>query len=157
MDFIELLREDLIHCNASASNKEDLLKKMASAMYDQGYVKKEYIEGVLDREKTNPTGLQLEVFGCAIPHSEMVYVNEPAISLATLAEPVVFQRMDDFSASVKVRLVFMLAVDEGLKQVNTLQELMGVLQSNEKIEELLKAKSADEVLSGLKNMEKAGL
>lgn len=152
MEFVELLHKGLIHCNLEAATKDDVLQHMAAAMHEQGYVKKAYIAGVRGREATNPTGLQLEKTGCAIPHSEMSYVTQAAISVATLQQPVMFQRMDDFSAPVAVELVFMLAVNEGLKQVNTLQELMGVLQNNEKIDELLQAANAEDMLAILNNL-----
>lgn len=156
MEFAELLTTELIHCKVEVSSKEELLDRMALEMYDQGYVKKEYISGVLAREGTNPTGLQLEVSGCAIPHSEMSFVNKPVISIATLVDPVVFQRMDDFTAPVEVSLVFMLAVNEGLKQVNTLQELMSLLQDNVKVEELLNANTPEEILEVINKTEKVG-
>lgn len=155
-DIASLLNRNLVHCQVAAADKNELLKKMSTAMHEQGYVKEGYIEGVLAREAASPTGLQLEVYGCAIPHSEMSYVNKPVISVATLSNAVTFNRMDDFKAVVDVRLVFMLAVDEGLKQVNTLQTLMLLLQDNEKVAELVQATNSDEILNVFDTLEKAG-
>lgn len=154
MELTEFLDEQLIQCRVVASTKEELLEMMALKLYDEGYVKKEYIDGVLAREALNPTGLQLDTFGCAVPHSEMGYVLRPTISIAVLEEPVAFQRMDDPSTSVDVHLVFMLAVNEGMKQVSVLQKLTGLMQNSGVFEELLHAQDASEVMAIINNFEK---
>lgn len=156
-DITALLNRDLIHCQLDIDDKKELLQHMSTTMFKRGFVKEEYIEGVQIREESSPTGLQLEFYGCAIPHSEISFVKKPAISVAILSKAVNFNRMDDFKASVEVRLVFMLAVNEGLKQVNTLQSLMTLLQDNEKVESLVQATSSDDVLEIFETLEKAGI
>lgn len=151
-----LLDESLIFIDVSFENKSDLLDYMSSQLYAKHYVKEEYIQGVKDREKQYPTGLELQGTNCAIPHSEMEYVNKPCVSIARLESPVVFQSMENPAEEIEVFLVFMLAIDDGHKQVSVLQELADLLQSTETVNGLVQSDDISSMVEIIKDFEQSG-
>lgn len=60
-------------------------------MFEKGYVKSTYIDAVLEREKTLPTGLDIGEMCVAIPHTDSKHVNESNVALAVLKNPVEFR------------------------------------------------------------------
>lgn len=70
-------------------------------MFEKGYVKSTYIDAVLEREKTLPTGLDIGEMCVAIPHTDSKHVNESNVALAVLKNPVEFRNMIDPSKKLK--------------------------------------------------------
>ena len=93
----------LIH--VKADRKEDVIWKLYEKLLQNGKVKENFYEAVLEREREYPTGLKFEKWEVAIPHVSPEYVLESTIAIAVLDEPVEFKRMDDES-SVHVNVVF---------------------------------------------------
>ncbi|WP_214780578.1 PTS sugar transporter subunit IIA [Exiguobacterium sp. s22] len=128
--------ETLILQEIVADRFEDVLDKMANHLYELGIVKESYIEAVLEREKTYATGLPTNSYSVAIPHTDSEHVNEKAISLAILKNPVPFGIMGEANAQTPVKLVFMLAMDEKESQLTLLQNLMQIFQNENTLEAL---------------------
>ena len=97
----------LIH--VKADRKEDVIWKLYEKLLQNGKVKENFYEAVLEREREYPTGLKFEKWEVAIPHVSPEYVLESTIAIAVLDEPVEFKRMDDES-SVHVNVVFNIAL-----------------------------------------------
>ena len=153
MGISELLDENLIFMNVNFKTKEELLDFMGTKLFENEYVKEGYIQGVKEREVIYPTGLALEQVNCAIPHSEMEYVIKPAVSIARLASSVKFNKMDDPKEELDVELVFMLAVEDGHKQVNVLQKLAQLLQSTETVNKLIQSNNISKMVEVIKEFE----
>lgn len=143
MDIV--LNKDLILLNMKASNRFELLEKVADNLHQMGYVKNTYKEAVINREKIFATGLPTLVGGVAIPHTDIQHVNIPAISIARLLKPVNFVIMGDDTNTVPVNLIFMLAMKEEHAQLELLQRLMGILQSEEDLKFLQNEESVDKI------------
>lgn len=150
-----LLDEHLIFMDISYNDKDDLLDFMSSNLYEKHYVTEQFIQGVKDREATYPTGLGLAGINCAIPHSEMDFVLKPCVSIARLKTPVVFQSMENPSVDLEVRLIFMLAIDDGHKQVAVLQELANLLQSQDIVNQLVQSVDISGIVDIVKAFEDA--
>lgn len=126
MDIV--LKNELILLDINVKDRFELLAKVADNLHQLGYVKESYKKAVIEREKVFATGLPTLIGGVAIPHTDIQHVNSPAISIARLKEPVDFIIMGDDSNTVKVDLIFMLAMKEEHAQLELLQSLMGILQ-----------------------------
>ena len=50
------MNSDLIALNLEVKNKEEVIQELGKRMFEKGYVKSTYIDAVLEREKTLPTG-----------------------------------------------------------------------------------------------------
>jgi PTS system galactitol-specific IIA component len=140
-----LLRKELVNVNLEASSKEDLLRKLANEFLDEGLVKPSFPQAILDREAVYPTGLPAVAFDIAIPHCAASNVNETSMAVATLAHPVEFQQMGSAEITLHPEVVFMLAIQDPDKQLETLQKIMAVIQDRELLENIRAAKNADEL------------
>lgn len=61
----EILKKENIFQNCTDTDKNEVILKMGELLYNNGYVEKEYIQGMLDKEKVFNTNIGNEV---AIPH-----------------------------------------------------------------------------------------
>ncbi|MCR1898704.1 PTS sugar transporter subunit IIA [Irregularibacter muris] len=123
-----------------------IIEKLSTHLFNQGLVKKSYIQAILKREEVFPTGLQCEDIGVAIPHTDPEHVLTQSIAIGILKEPVLFRQMGSNDIEVPVQIVLMLAVKEPQKQIGFLQELMGLLQQKKTFITLLGCKSQQEAV-----------
>lgn len=150
MSLTDFLSPEAISIQLQADDAEDVIILLGSRLYDLGYVKDDFVEATLAREAEMPTGLPLAgEINAAIPHVDIEYVNRPALALATLSQPVIFQNMVDSEEEVPVRLVIMLALDQPKSQIEMLQQVAGVLQNPKLVDRLMAAEEVDEVLATL--------
>lgn len=125
-----------------AADRDDALGALGRAVIAQGLARPDYVEGLLEREGTFPTGLPLSG-GVAIPHTSAEYVTGDTLAVATLAEPVRFGEMGGAEESeIEVSTVFMLVIADGAQQVPVLSALIKKLQSGEIVEEVRQAPDA---------------
>lgn len=120
--------KDVILLNQQAKSATDALTMLATELERADVVKETYLQGILKREASFPTGLNTPTGGVAIPHTDADKVNEPQIGFMQLNEPVKFKQMGD-NANVEAQLIFMLAVNDPNKQLSMLQKLMRMFQS----------------------------
>ncbi|WP_208590048.1 PTS sugar transporter subunit IIA [Gracilibacillus suaedae] len=146
MNFKKFFHEDIIFL-LHAKTQEGLFKKMTEGMQKHGYVKETYLEAIKEREEIYPTGLQTEITGVAIPHTDHDHVNKEAIGIGVLEEPVPFKHMGMENVEVMVSVVFMLAIQKPDKQLGVLQVITGLIQDNELIKKIQITKDKKEILA----------
>ncbi|WP_236895630.1 PTS sugar transporter subunit IIA [Clostridium beijerinckii] len=139
------MNSDLIALNLEVKNKEEVIQELGKRMFEKGYVKSTYIDAVLEREKTLPTGLDIGEMCVAIPHTDSKHVNESNVALAVLKNPVEFRNMIDPSKKVEVMVVFLLAINDPDSQVTLLSKLMSVFQNVELLKQIKSSSSTQEV------------
>lgn len=144
-----LLHEDLIFLNYKADSKEELLTKLSNVLFQKGYVKDSFLEGILEREKVFPTGLNTEGIKVAIPHTDAKHVNSPAILVAKLNEQVTFKEMGSNINDVDARLIFMLAIKNPDEQVKTLSKLMSIFLNKEVLMDVYNSTTSKMILDKL--------
>ena len=100
---LNLIREEFFTANMAVEEPEKIISDMCDKLYDRGYVKENFKEGVLKRERLSPTSF---FHGFAIPHnmSHQETIHS-AISTAILKQPVQW-------GSYEVRFVLLLAITE---------------------------------------------
>lgn len=133
---------DLVLAQLDVKNADEAISTLADILYKHKNVNQDYKQAVLDREKIFPTGLPSGKIGVAIPHTDVKYVNTPAIAFATLNKPIVFKNMADKSQDVKVQFIAMLAMKEPHSQVELLQKLMELFQHQDLLESLIQEKDS---------------
>jgi len=95
-----LFEPDLIYPQLDINNKEALLEFLCEKLVRKGYVTRNYLSTVMNREAVTPTSIGNMV---AIPHGDQSEINEPKIVIATLKEPILWD-------SEMVDVVFLLVV-----------------------------------------------
>lgn len=140
------LTADAILLGVEAKTNEEVIRLLASRLHQLGYVKDSYADAVVKREQSMPTGLPLErTDNVAVPHTDPEHVLKAAIAMATLKTPVDFANMEDPDETVGVGTVFLLAINDKDKQIETLQSIMGAIQSPETLDGLKLAQTTDDL------------
>jgi PTS system galactitol-specific IIA component len=83
----------------------------------------------------------------AIPHTDAVHVNKPAVAIGTLKKPVLFHLMGDDEQTVEVQLLFQLAINEPSEQLEMLQSLVGLFADGEFLKSLQQAEDESAVIA----------
>jgi PTS system galactitol-specific IIA component len=146
-----LLNPKCVLLNCNYTQAEEVITAIGMRLFEEGYVRDTFIQAAIDREKQLPTGLPLAGdINAAIPHTEIEHVIKPALGMAILKTPVVFQNMVSPEETVPVRLVFLLALEKPKAQIEMLQEVASVLQNSVLVEELLYQKTFEGIIKVLK-------
>jgi len=147
MRISEYFNKELIVTNLDVKSKEEIFKEL----YDNGFVKESFLDAIIKREKTFPTGLQLNTYNVAIPHTDPEHVIKPAIAIATLSKPVIFKNMANPLEEVNVSIVFMMALNEAHSQVEMLQQMVQLIQNDTLLEKIIEANGGDKIIDIIKN------
>lgn len=137
--------KELIATDVEAQNSEEVIRKVGQLFYDNGFVKDTYIDAVAKREKTFPTGLQLDGIAVAMPHTDPPHVNKSGVCVAKLKNPVTFQHMGAEEISVQAEIIFMMAIQNPDEHMETLQKVLKVFQNVEIVQEFKNAKDKEEL------------
>ena len=155
----ETLKPALIFPDAEASSYEDVFRQVGGTLTGAGYTKSTYVEALVEREREYPTGLDVDGWGVAIPHTPVEHVNsETVIAIAVFKDPVEFIQMGTDDETVGVRIVFMLAIagnpGEHGAHLDELQRIVAIIQDTSLLQHLLDARSADEIIQLIEEKEK---
>ncbi|MCM3790676.1 PTS sugar transporter subunit IIA [Domibacillus indicus] len=145
MPIAKFLKDELIKLNADCESKEEVFQLMYNEAFSRGYVSDSFLTKIQEREETFPTGLSLDHYGIAIPHTDPECVFHQFIGVITLQKPVIFQSMDDKSKAIDVKVILMLGLNEPHSQLAVLQQIMQIVQQEENYDKLVAAGSAKEV------------
>lgn len=148
----EKLKAELIIPGLQADSSDDIFEALGGELVKQGYCKETYVQALKNREAEFPTGINTGEKGVAIPHTDVSHVNKKGIAIATIKNPVSFMEMGTDDEYVNVQVVFMLAVDEK-GHLELLQAILGILQDQEVLNQLIEAKDAEEIIEIIKNKE----
>lgn len=80
---MKILEAEIIDGDENLSS-EEFIKVMVDKLVEEGYVEKEYLDSVLQREKASPTNLQ----NIAIPHGNAKYVKKSRLIIGRFKNPI---------------------------------------------------------------------
>ena len=138
--------KDLIFFDVEADSNLDALDQVSHKLFDLGYVKESYIEAVKEREKVFATGLPVEDFAVAVPHTDVEHVNKQSICVATLKKPVTFEVMAGAGEKCEVSILFMLALKEPHQQLAMLQTVISLIQQEDKLKSIYESKDKELIM-----------
>lgn len=144
------VKDPLVFAQENFSSREELFEQVAQKASDLGWIREDFLDRIRTREETFPTGIQLMSMGAAIPHTDAECILEEFVAVITLQDSVVFQSMEDNNQQVKAQIVFVLGLNQPHAQLEMLQSLMGLLQNESALSELLLANTATELVSVIK-------
>jgi len=130
-----LIQENRIRVNYFAKDQFAAIEMAAKPLVEQGFVSEGFIEAVMEREKKFPTGLPTSV-GVALPHTEAKFVVNESISILTLEKPVIFAGMGNPKEEVKTEIIFLLAINNPVKQINILQTIITIIQNKNMLKQI---------------------
>lgn len=133
------LKEPLIFVQEIYDSRDELLEQVYQRAFNLGWVREDFLSRIKEREETFPTGIQLQNLGAAIPHTDSECVLQEFVAVVTNERPVVFNNMEDKAVQVKTDIVFVLGLNQPHAQLEMLQSLMGLLQNETLLSEMLLA------------------
>lgn len=146
-----ILSDDLIALGITETKKEDVIKILADKLKAKGYVKDGYYENVIKREETFPTGLPT-IIPVALCHTEAQYVNQSAMAVGTLAQPVEFHEMGTPERNIQAEIIFLLALKDPKDQITYLKKMVTVFKSKETLEKIRDSKDPHALVTFLKDI-----
>jgi mannitol/fructose-specific phosphotransferase system IIA component (Ntr-type) len=140
-----LLREDQILLGLSARGKDDVLDALLTPLVAGGRLESGLRDAALDalkaREQVASTGME---HGIAIPHASLEALDEPLAVLGLAPDGVPFQAAD--GASSRILVLLLIPRKTVSRHTRTLAGIARLLQYEEVRDELLRSRSAREVL-----------
>ena len=149
----EDLNENLIVPDLEAKSSDEVFEKLGGLFIVEGYCKDTYIDALKDREKDFPTGVNMGSIGIAIPHTDKQHVIKGGVAIGVLKEPVHFFQMGTTDEPVKVKLVFMLAVEDPKEHLVFLQRILAVLQDQDVLANIMKTGDKKRIVEIIKEKE----
>lgn len=149
MGLNQLFNKDLVFC-LQAKDQTDLFEQVASLLEERQIVTPTYRSALIEREKSFPTGLDMEFLGkdlpnVAIPHTDIVHNLTENVVVVRLDQPVTFHNMIAPDKEVQVSLLFFIINNTSSSQTNILAQLMDFFTSNGNLEALSKLDSEDKL------------
>ncbi|GAB7308598.1 MULTISPECIES: PTS sugar transporter subunit IIA [Enterococcus] len=145
MSFKELFKPELMALNMQAADQIDFFSQVSDRLLEQNVVKETFKAAISERENNYPTGLQLENFTVAIPHTDVVHVKEAFVAVNRLSNPIDFYQMGTDDVVVPVKDILVLGIKDPKKQVGLLAELMGAFADPSFVEKYEKATTIEEI------------
>ena len=134
---------DRINVVEKVGNWEEAIKVAAKPLVDDLSVKESYVEAMIENVKKFGTYIVVAP-KVAMPHSRPEHgVNKNCLSLLKINEGIFFG--DDTDEEDKVYLVFVLGTVNNDSHINTLTQLMDIIDDEEKIEKLSELKTVSEI------------
>lgn len=147
----KLIDKDLIILNFKANHYSEVFKELGNIMINKGFANANYIDGLLEREASFPTGIQTETIGIALPHTDASFVNESKIGLLKLEKPLKFGMMGGEGEDVEVKIVFLLGCSEGNQHLQALQNVIELIQDVDFVNQVLSLTDKEGAYELLKN------
>ena len=151
MELTEFISPQLIKLELQSTRKVDAIKELIDLLDRAGYVTdaEAFLKSVLEREKVGSTGIGK---GIAIPHSRTATVREVVVAIGRSPAGIEFDALDN----KPVQLIFLIAapVESGGLYLKALARLSRLLRYQEFRNELMEAKTVDDVIKIISAEEK---
>ncbi len=150
---MKLLDKNLIVLDADVKTAEECIRLSAGLFRRHGYVKEGYADAVAARETEYPTGLPGDGISIAIPHTNNEFVNKPCVGVVIPRNPVQFGMMGTKNDVLSCEVILPMVIQDSKMQITMLREMMKIIQNGELLRKIRDAKSKEEILRYLHNLE----
>lgn len=140
-----------IYLDIDVPNYEKLFIKMNEIFLKRDYVNNQYLDMILKREKNYPTGLNFGKYCISIPHTYPECIKEEKIVFIRLVNPINFIEMGSTDIKLDVKVVVMLLIKRGDKQVDLLLKLMKLFEDENNYNFLETQKDVNKIYEFLNN------
>ena len=145
-----LFDDDCVALNVNVQNSKDVIFLLSGKLEKKGAVSDKYGEAAYKRELSYPTGLPAKPFSIAFPHADCEMVHQSALAVATLAEPVVFNSMEDPEIKLPVCIVVLMANRNPDEQVKVLRQLVTIFRKPKNMNELRDQKNISDLVAWMR-------
>lgn len=134
----KIIDAKLIKLNIDVESDEEVITELSKLLIWAGYVKIGFPSAVIERERVFPTGLPtIGGINIAIPHTDDKYVDQAAVAIGVIKNPVNFKMMENPDKSISVKIVFLLALIDHNDQISILQNIAKIIQNKDLLNALV--------------------
>ncbi|CAI3707645.1 BglG family transcription antiterminator [Clostridium neonatale] len=136
--FVNIYNKELVFLDIDSDDYEEVIKKICIELERKGYVTKDFMKTVINRENISSTSYD----GMAIPHGDVNEVIKPFISICVLKKRL---RWEDY----KVNIVFLTGVNESIKHSlkDIFDNLYELIEDKNRINQILQCKDSEEIIN----------
>jgi len=145
MGGMKLAKED-IFLDLKVPDMTAAIQAICAHLLREEKIAPDFEKHLLLREEEYPTGLKLGKINVAIPHADYEYSKTTQLVVATLESPVLWNNMENPDEALRVSVVVMSLFDKPEKQIEALKQIMGVIQSQEALQQIVNATTFDQVV-----------
>jgi PTS system galactitol-specific IIA component len=139
-----------------AITRDDALTQLAEKAVEAGWARHGYVQALLTREATYPTGLHTRGLDIAIPHADPEWTLIPSMVVGLLEQPAVFQPMGGQGAEVLAKIILLLVIPDADTHVDFLRALSGFIEDPDLLEDLRRTENVGQLIEYLKAALKQG-
>jgi|UPI0005A744F0 Phosphotransferase system mannitol/fructose-specific IIA domain (Ntr-type) len=126
--------------------EKEILEFIGSKLIKLGYVKETFTAALIAREAEYPTGLKMEPFPVAIPHTDPEHVKKPCVCIVRLKNGVEFHEMMNTIETVRVNYIFCIVLASPDKQTGVLQNIISITSNKNLMDRIGKADTPKDIL-----------
>ena len=152
MYLIDFLKEKMIWLDNRCRNTIELFQMVSDQALQLDLVTTSFLSKISERESCFPTGIQLNGYGIAIPHTDPDCIKEQFIGIIIPQKTISFKSMENEKQVVNVDLIFILGLNQPHCQLTVLQQIMRVIQNKNHVNQLVKAKNYNEIIQIFQNI-----
>lgn len=145
MYLINFLKEKMIWVNNTCQDTSELFQMVADQALQLDLVTDAFLTKIKQRESSFPTGIQLNGYGIAIPHTDPECIKEQFIGIVIPQKHISFKSMENENQMVNANVIFILGLNKPHCQLTVLQQIMRTIQNKDYVNQLIKAKDHDEI------------
>ncbi|WP_447876796.1 PTS sugar transporter subunit IIA [Serratia fonticola] len=139
------LDDELIFLQHTNGARQQLFQEINAALAERDIVMPSYLDALIAREDINPTAMQLENMGVAIPHVDIEHIKEEKLVVVTCPEGMEFKQAEDPDLTMKVHVIFFLLLKEKDAHIDFLMKLIGLFRQKDKMDLILHSDSKQKV------------
>lgn len=142
--FSSFIAPELVFFDIEKEHRYQVVEMLAIALFNKGYVKKEFIHSAVNRERNSATAIG---GGIAIPHGDPAMIQKTVLAAAIMKEPIEW-------GNEQVSLVFMLAISKEKQGEirNIIGRIAALSESPMVVHELIDAKNYKDFIKVLEEM-----
>ncbi|MDR2965938.1 MAG: PTS sugar transporter subunit IIA [Treponema sp.] len=143
MNLKTVLSTETINLHLKGSTKEEIINELLDILIKAGKIqdRETALNAVMDREEKMSTGMK---HGIAIPHGKCSATNDLVAAIGISEKPVDFDSLDQ--QPCRIFIMTLSPVEKTGPHLQFLAEVSLLFKSSEKRNEILEAKTPDEVL-----------
>lgn len=126
-------------------DRQQLFREINQILTARDMVLPSYLDALIAREDNNPTAMQLENMGVAIPHVDIEHIKEEKLVVVTCPEGMEFKQAEDPDLTMKVHVIFFLLLKEKDAHIEFLMKLISLFRQTDKMNLILQSDSKQEV------------
>ena len=149
-NIVEYVKADTISLDLESKNKNAVIKELYNNLNKTGLIKDVElgINDVFAREEMGSTGIGKRI---ALPHAKTKAVDELMITVGISRTGIVYDSMDE--ENVNIFFMFLCPEDKTQEYLKVLARISRLIRENRFIENLLKAKSNEEIIEIIRKEE----